>query len=190
MIEFDAVVLAGGSGSRLGGVDKALVQVGGQAMLTRVLTAVVGAQRIVCVGPRRDIDVAVTWCREEPAGGGPVAAVAAAMPFLTAEVVLLVAVDMPFVDLAAVRSLVPAVGDLDGACAVDDVGRAQPLLAAYRRDRLADALGRLGEPGGQRVRDLVAGLRLQRVPVGVAATDCDTAEDLRAARARAMGDRR
>lgn len=190
MIEFDAVVLAGGSGRRLGGVDKALVEVGGQDLLTRVLTAVVGAQRIVCVGPRRDADASVTWCREEPAGGGPVAGIAAALPVLAADVVLVVAVDMPFVDAVTVTSLVAAVGSLDGAVAVGDDDRAQPLLAAYRRDRLASALGRLGEPEGQRVRDMVAGLHLQRVPVGIAAIDCDTADDLRAARARATGGRR
>jgi len=132
----------------------------------------------------------VTWCREAPPGGGPVAAVAAALPLLAADVVLLVAVDMPFVDLAAVTSLVEAIGDVDGAVALDDDGRDQPLLAAYRRDRLAAALGRLGEPGGQRMRDMVAGLHLRRVPVGIAAIDCDTAEDLRAARARATGGRR
>jgi len=44
MTEFDAVVLAGGAGRRLGGVDKALVEVGGQDLLTRVLGAVAGAQ--------------------------------------------------------------------------------------------------------------------------------------------------
>lgn len=189
MIAYDAVVLAGGSGRRLGGVDKALIDVGGQDMLTRVLTAVAGAQRIVCVGPRRDIDTSVTWCREEPPGGGPVAALAAAVPVLAADLVLVVAVDMPFVGTATVTSLLAAVGDLDGACAVDDAGRDQPLLGAYRRSRLAAALGGLGEPAGQRVRDVVAGLDLRRVPVGAAAIDCDTAGDLRAARARAEGGR-
>ncbi|NJP68904.1 NTP transferase domain-containing protein, partial [Streptomyces spiramenti] len=36
---FDAVVLAGGAGRRLGGADKAAVRVGGRTLLDRVLTA-------------------------------------------------------------------------------------------------------------------------------------------------------
>ncbi|MFZ2514092.1 MAG: NTP transferase domain-containing protein, partial [Candidatus Lutibacillus vidarii] len=43
MIRHDAIVLAGGRGSRLGGVDKGAVPVAGRALLDRVLDAVSGA---------------------------------------------------------------------------------------------------------------------------------------------------
>ena len=36
---YDAIVLAGGRGSRLGGVDKGAVDIGGVTLLQRVLTA-------------------------------------------------------------------------------------------------------------------------------------------------------
>lgn len=185
---YDAVVLAGGTGRRLGGVDKALVEVGGTTMLTRVLAAVADAALVVCVGPRRDTARPVTWCREQPPGGGPVAGLAAAVPHLSSEVVVVLAVDLPFVDAATVAGLVAAVDDHDGAVAVDEDGRAQPLLGAYRRERLDAVLAAAGAPAGLRVRDIMTELDLRHLTVGAAATDCDTADDLRVARARTESD--
>lgn len=184
---YDAVVLAGGSGRRLGGADKALLDLGGEILLDRVLAAAAGADTVICVGPVRATAAAVTWCREDPPGGGPVAALAAAVPLLRADVVVVLAVDLPFVDRSTVTRLVAAVtgldgSDLDGSVGLDDAGRAQPLLAAYCVTALRAALGRLGDPVGARMRDLVAGLRLGQVAVGRAGTDCDTAADLAAAR--------
>jgi molybdopterin-guanine dinucleotide biosynthesis protein A len=188
-VGYDAVVLAGGAGRRLGGLDKALVDVGGQPLLARVLAAVKDAERRICVGPERAGFSDVIWCRETPPGGGPVAGLAAALPFVRAETVVLLAVDLPLLDAATVRSLAAAVGELDGAVAVDESGREQTLLAAYRVSALRAVLDRIGAPAGARMRDLVVSLRLARLPVGPAAADCDTAEDLRAARAEVEGSR-
>lgn len=186
-LPYDAVVLAGGTGSRLGGVDKAALEVGRQTLLARVLTAVAAADRCVCVGPARETATTVTWCREQPPGGGPVAALAAAMPYLSAEVAVLLAVDLPLVDAVTVAALVAAVADHDGAVGQDASGRAQPLLAAYRRLALARALASLPTVAGASMRDLTSRLSLCQVPVGLAALDCDTADDLAAARAAAGG---
>lgn len=186
-LPYDAVVLAGGYGRRLGGVDKAGLEVGGGTLLARVLVALAGAERTVCVGPERDTASAAIWCREQPPGGGPVAALAAAMPYLRERVVVVLAVDLPLVDTVTVAALVAAVADSDygGAVAVDGAGRAQPLLAAYRRVALARAVAALPTVAGASMRDLIAPLVLRRVPVGLAALDCDTADDLAAARAAA-----
>lgn len=182
-MRYDAVVLAGGSGRRLGGVDKARVEVGGEALLARVLAAVASADRRICVGPARDAPPTVMWCREQPPGGGPVAALAAAMPHVRAEVVAVFAVDLPFLDADTVESLLAAAVDHDGAVAVDRLGRVQPLLAVYRRTALDLALAAVGVPIGARMRDTIAPLRLAEVPAGRATIDCDTPEDLAAARA-------
>ncbi|MFD1214070.1 molybdenum cofactor guanylyltransferase, partial [Arthrobacter sp. GCM10027362] len=47
----DAVVLAGGRSSRLGGVPKALLEFEGRTLLRRTLDALSGARRIAVVGP-------------------------------------------------------------------------------------------------------------------------------------------
>jgi len=74
-----AIVLAGGSGTRLGGVRKPELRVGGVRLLDRVLSALVAADPVVVVGPE-DLAVpdGVRLTRETPPGGGPVAAIAAA----------------------------------------------------------------------------------------------------------------
>ncbi|MGB3830051.1 MAG: NTP transferase domain-containing protein, partial [Ornithinimicrobium sp.] len=78
-VAFAAVVLAGGQGTRLGGTDKALLDVGGASLLSRVLDAVNAAERVVVVGPRRPGFEHVCWTAEEPSGGGPSAGIVAGM---------------------------------------------------------------------------------------------------------------
>jgi molybdopterin-guanine dinucleotide biosynthesis protein A len=78
-----AIVLAGGGGRRLGGRDKPALPVGGRPMLARVLDAVAAAAPRVVVGPARDdLPADVVQRREDPPGGGPVAAVAAGLAAL------------------------------------------------------------------------------------------------------------
>ena len=105
-----AVVLAGGAGRRLGGVDKAGLVLGGRTLLDRVLAAAAGvAGRLVVVGPPRAVDLerAVIFVQEDVPGGGPVPAVAAALDATGgASVVLVLAVDLPLLTTAALARLV------------------------------------------------------------------------------------
>lgn len=189
-VGYDALVLAGGAGRRLGGLDKAGLQVGDRPLLDRVLDACRGAGRVVVVGPRRDTGRAAWWAREDPPGGGPVAAVAAGLPLTGAAVVVVLAVDLPFLDAGTVDRLAAAAGGRgDGAILVDAAGRDQPLAAAYRREALVSRIAGLGDPAGQAVSTLVRGLDLVRLPdVDAVAADCDTWEQLERARARADGE--
>ncbi len=50
-MDFDAVILAGGRSSRLGGSPKAGLVIGGQTLLERALQAARGALAMVVVGP-------------------------------------------------------------------------------------------------------------------------------------------
>ncbi|MGH8776871.1 MAG: NTP transferase domain-containing protein, partial [Jiangellaceae bacterium] len=47
---WDAVVLAGGRGSRLGGVDKPALRIGGRTLLDTALVATAAARSTVVVG--------------------------------------------------------------------------------------------------------------------------------------------
>ncbi|MEU9483264.1 DUF6457 domain-containing protein [Streptomyces decoyicus] len=78
----------------------------------------------------------------------------------------------------------------DGAMLQDASGRDQPLVAAYRAEPLRRELERVraehGTLAGLPLRALMAGLLLERVPdaTTTASFDCDTWEDISAARAR------
>ncbi|MFJ5883134.1 molybdenum cofactor guanylyltransferase [Kitasatospora cineracea] len=194
---YDAVVVAGGAGRRLGGADKPALTVGGRTLLDRVLAACADARQTLVVGPGRPTErTGLRWLREDPPGGGPLAAVAAALPAVTAPRVLLLAADLPFLDAATVRRLLAALdeagsrddgdGGWDGALLVDADGRDQPLAAAYRTAPLRAARTALGDPAGRPLRGLLAPLRLTRLPDPAgAAFDCDTWDELAAARDRA-----
>jgi molybdopterin-guanine dinucleotide biosynthesis protein A len=192
---YAAIVLAGGAGSRLGGVAKPAVTVGGVPMIDRVLSAARAGGRAVIVGP--SALVAATHTRtvqESPPGGGPVAAVGAAFDALRgelADVVAIVAADLPLLTADAIRQLVETVehGRVDGATYMDRDGRRQWLCGAWRTAAVAERLAAIreqrgGDLAGAALRDLFGSLAVAEVghdgdpPPWF---DCDTDDDIRRA---------
>ncbi|MEU0830695.1 NTP transferase domain-containing protein [Streptomyces sp. NPDC005969] len=191
MTVYDAIVLAGGAAKRLGGADKPALRVGGRALLDRVLAACPDAAATVVVGGRRPTIRPVTWAREEPQGGGPLAALSAGVRLTTAGHLLVLSADLPFLGESTVEELLAAAahGERDGALCVDQDGRDQPLVAVYRSEPLRRELALLaaehGSLAGLPLRLLTHELDLARVEADpLASFDCDTWEDLAAARAR------
>ncbi|WP_405868605.1 NTP transferase domain-containing protein [Streptomyces sp. NBC_01515] len=186
----DAIVLAGGAARRLGGADKPGLRVGGRALLDRVLTACADAGTTVVVADPRPTVRPVRWAREEPPGAGPVAALDAGLRCTTAEAVVVLSADLPFLEVATVRRLLTALrsSGAEGVLLTDADGRDQPLVAAYRASALRRELAALtdehGSLTGLPLRRLTGALELTRVPDPVASFDCDTWDDLATARAR------
>ena len=177
---WDAVVLAGGRARRMAGEDKLLLDVGGRSMLSRALDAVSGAKTLVVVGPPRAVDVSreLVWCREQPEGSGPAAALRTALSHVTAEHVVVVAGDQPFVDAETVGRLLDAVTS-DGAVAVDDSLQPQWLCSAWRTSALRTAALAANES----LRVALGSLAWRVVPVETTvALDCDTPQELQRAR--------
>ncbi|MEU9349927.1 NTP transferase domain-containing protein [Streptomyces griseoloalbus] len=184
------MVLAGGAARRLGGVDKPGVSVGGRALLDRVLAACAGARATVVVAGPRPTARPVIWAREEPPGGGPLAALDAGLRHITADRIVLLSADLPFLHRRTVEGLLTSLdrGTADGVLLTDSDGRDQPLVAAYRtaplRRELTALTDRHGDLTGLPLRRLTAALDLTRLSDPVASFDCDTWEDIATARAR------
>jgi molybdopterin-guanine dinucleotide biosynthesis protein A len=183
-----AIVLAGGAGSRLGGVDKASIDVAGRSLLERALAAVAGARATIVVGPDRDLPPGITGTQEQPPGGGPVAAVAAGLTSLSAQgvddgLVVVLACDMPFLGTGAVERLVATARDRrdrDGAAYVDARGRRQHLAAVYDITRLRTAIGSLDQVDGAAMRHVAELLTMVEIEADPETTlDCDTWPDVR-----------
>lgn len=108
---FDAIVLAGGRGSRLGVARKPELVIGGRRLLDIALAAVADARQVVVVG---DVEVPphVLRTREEPPFGGPVAGVAAGYVALPAHApwTVLLACDLPGAEAAVQRLLTRTLG--------------------------------------------------------------------------------
>lgn len=183
MTGFDAIVLAGGRSSRLGGSPKALLVRAGRTLLKTTLDAVSGAATTVVVGALGPAEVArlsssTTCCREYPPYGGPVAGIASGLSALPDDLgrdrerILVLGCDMPAVS-AAVRPLLDApagLADRDALLAQPEGGGPQYLVGLYRRSALERAFAEQ-RPAGRSVRSLLAQLRWSTV--AVPAGSCD-----------------
>jgi molybdopterin-guanine dinucleotide biosynthesis protein A len=168
------------------GADKAALELDGTTFLDRVLGAAAGvAGRLVVVGPPRPVHLerAVIFVQEAQAGGGPVPAVAAALDATGgADVVLLLAVDLPLLtsaDLGRLLSTLAGDPGAEAAAAIDHRGRPHPLLAAYRVDALGAAVAALdgsvrGAAASSLLPEAVAGVDLGPV----ATLNVNTPDDL------------
>ncbi len=196
---FDALILAGGRSSRLGGVPKQLLLFRGATLLERSLDAASGARRTVVVGPDPGrLPDGVLSCRERPEFAGPAAAIAAGLEVLSGgggetEYTLVLACDMPLVGDAVARLSSALAAELAaGGAGKPDVvmaasddgtpqGRAQPLAGFYRTAGLKKAVHGLAAKGALingSVRSLLASLDVQLVTVPAASTaDVDTWDD-------------
>ncbi len=187
---FDAIVLAGGRGSRLvdvvEGTVKPEVLVGGIALVDHVLAAVAGARRVVLVAPPQIARPGVVTVLEDPPDGGPVAGLAAGLAALQPEpsraprLVVVLACDVPHA-ARGLPSLLTAASDpdVDGARLVGAEGRPQHLVAAYDRAALDAAVAALPSVRDAAVRRLVEPMHLVDVPdTADAAADADTWDDV------------
>jgi molybdenum cofactor guanylyltransferase len=174
-VRWAAVLLTGGTGSRMGGADKALLAHGDRSLLDRALDAVALASQVVVVGPRVPTERDATFVREAPVGSGPLAALSAGVAALPdeLELVVVLAVDMPHVTAATVTRLVAAVGETSGAWLVDGEGRRQ--LAGVVRPAIVPPAA---EAAGRPMRVVMAHPDTVDVPATQEeAEDVDTWED-------------
>ena len=132
--EFSAVLLAGGASSRMG-FPKALARVGGVPLWQRQLDLLVklgpaelmvsaGADWVPGPGPWKVV-------RDRVSGLGPLGGIGAALGAMSTQLLLVLAVDMPFMSAAFLGGLVKAAGP-KGVVPVEN-GLFQGLAAIYPR---------------------------------------------------------
>jgi molybdopterin-guanine dinucleotide biosynthesis protein A len=184
--EFDAIVLAGGRGSRVGGAKPELPLVG-WPLLDHVLVGVSAASNRIVVGPVRRGLGEPTFVQEEPVGSGPVAAIAAAIDRVEQPLVAMLAADLPFIrsELDQLRVVVEISPDKDAAVLVDTNGRLNYLASMWRTSSLRRVIAELGDPIGLPVRALYESVATINVPdFDAHGADVDTPNDLAAAQER------
>jgi len=180
------LILAGGAGRRLGGVDKAFSPLHGRPMIELVLERLAPQTEVLAISANGDparfaafglpvLDDGVN------AGKGPLAGLAAGLEWAAAQnadALLTVPVDTPFVplDLADRLHRPPAV-----AFGANRVHHLVALWPASARAVLADSLA---GPGPYRVADFAAKLGMRPVRFGNGSkhfVNINTADDLAAA---------
>lgn len=183
--EYDAIVLAGGRSRRMGDVDKLGIVLTGLPLLAHACRAVDGARTLVVVGPAglRGTPPQAIVTREQPPFGGPAAALGAGVAALgshPADLVVVLAADVPRAADAVAPLLAAATTCRDGVVARSSDGHQQTLLAVYRHAALAAALAAHEPLTDLGVHRVLSGLDLDELhlPDAVLA-DIDTPADLR-----------
>lgn len=191
---FDAIVMAGGRGSRLGGVDKAAILLDGTPMVDRCIDAArnVGAARVIVAGPVGTGKGADAQVREDPPFSGPLAALDVSLRETQSPWVMVLACDL-VAPAEVVGQLVDTLreisDDVDGALLEDEDGYPQWLASVFRTDVLLAAIARyrsdVGTLEDASLRAVFQKLRLQRSAASPGSTkDIDTPEQLADARTR------
>ena len=130
-----AFLLAGGKSSRMG-ENKAFIDFRGQTLLEHALAALSEtARNVTIVGDPEIFARHGRVISDIFPGCGPLAGIHAALTHSSAELNLMLAVDMPFVSSGLVSFLIEAATERTATVVVPRTQRGlQPLCAVYRRD--------------------------------------------------------
>ena len=160
-----AAILAGGLASRLGGINKGALEVGGAAIVDRQLAALHSITRDVFVVGRPDPLWTARGLRivaDEIADAGPLGGVYTALVQSPADRTLVVGCDMPFLT-AGIFERLASVADADVVVARSPRG-IEPLCAIYGRACAAEIRARIAR-GVYEASTLPEGLRVAEVGV-------------------------
>ncbi len=162
-MEGTVVILAGGRGQRMGGVNKALLPLGSEAFLERQLrVASQWTDEIIVVSNDTDLNSYIrqlkSYIRIIPdlyKGEGPLAGLHAGLAAATRSNVWLLGCDQPFIDPRAANLLLDYMeqGTYQASLPILE-GRRQPLHALYRKETAETALSLL-EKGERRLLALL-----------------------------------
>jgi molybdopterin-guanine dinucleotide biosynthesis protein A len=190
------VVLAGGYGHRLGGVNKALLDIGGSTNIARVLTAlepICTDLTLVANDATLSSLPGIRLVRDTDPHAGVLPALAQGLEAADGSLAIVVACDMPFLNRGLLAEL------LRRATVADVViplvgGRLEPMHAIYRRAPALEAIHSALATGERRMTSFLNRLRVDRVEESIIRSfdpelhsffNINTPEDLERARALA-----
>ena len=193
-------ILAGGRGSRLGGVDKGALDLNGRPLLEHVLAALAPLAREIVVVANDDRlagDARLRVIRDPEPHAGVLPALLAALDTATSDLMLLVACDMPFVSRPLVEHLIELSAEYDAVVPNVD-GYEQVMHAIYRVGPCRAAVRAALEQGRRRMIAFLDDVRTLMVdesdlrpydPALRSFFNVNTPDDLALARQLADGDR-
>jgi molybdenum cofactor guanylyltransferase len=170
------IVLAGGMGRRMGGIDKGLVELDGRPMVAHVLARLSPQVGAVLMNANQNQDRYAAFgypVVPDAVGGfaGPLAGLHAGMTAALTPLVVTVPCDSPFLPADLVARLAAALARDDAQLAVARTfDQPHPVFALVRRDVLPHLAAYLNS-GGRKIDAWYATLRIVEVPFD----DCEAA---------------
>jgi molybdopterin-guanine dinucleotide biosynthesis protein A len=165
MADVTGIVFAGGLGTRLGGVKKALLEVGGRPIIERILDAIAPLSREVIVVDNDDSLALVSGTRIVPDSetrAGVLTALHSGLSAADGELCVVVACDMPFLNPELLGWLVDLAEDCDVVIPLT-AGQMEPMHAVYRRKPCLEAIGEALARGDKRMISYLGAVRVREV---------------------------
>ena len=132
------VILAGGSSRRMGR-NKALMEIEGEAIITRSYRTLATLFHEVIIVTNSPDEYAFLPCRKVAdicTGGGSIAGLQAGLSASNTEKIFVTACDMPFLNPDLIRLLCKTAGNSDAVVPLNGEGLREPLHALYNRSLL------------------------------------------------------
>ena len=161
------IVLAGGQGRRMGGVDKGLQPLHGEPMIAAVLARLAPQVSEILINANQNLDAYARFGHRvvpDAIGGfaGPLAGLHAGLGAATHELVVTAPCDSPFLPLDLVSRLTRALENNDVAVAKTGE-QPQPVFSLVRVSVL-DHLAKFLATGGRKIDGWYATLKVAEVP--------------------------
>lgn len=159
-----AAIIAGGRAKRLGGVDKSRLVVGGRTIISRqaeVLRQIADEVFVVGEYPGRPADLGLPGHDDLVAGVGAIGGLYTALEIASADLVLVVACDLPFLEASMLEHLCELAATADAAWVRTAAG-VEPLVACYRRGVRGKVRAAIDE-GRLKLADLSATLEIREL---------------------------
>jgi molybdopterin-guanine dinucleotide biosynthesis protein A len=196
-----ALIFGGGRATRLGGVNKALLDVGGQRIVDRILNAVralVDETVLLTNDAALEAISSLKLVYDATPHAGVLPALASGLAAAAGDVCIAVACDMPFVSTRLFEHLLDLQQRTDSDVVIPRTREyLEPMHAVYRRAPVERAIQQALARGDQRMISYLKDVRVQEVaeadwqrfdPGGRAFFNVNTPEDL--AEARRLADSR
>lgn len=176
------VILTGGRSTRFGS-DKSSASLGDATLLNHLLATLPENSEIFIVGPpENNLVRSAVFIEEEILYGGPLSAIASALPHIKSERIAIIATDMPLAGIFLASLFELDMFEFDAIIPRDESGFDQPLCAIYRTRALRSAIKSLGSPVDKSIKLLLRELNSQSYLINhqeqSRLRDVDTPQDL------------
>ncbi len=134
-----AVILAGGKGSRMGGIDKGLLELNGQPLIEHVMARIAPQVDKIIISANRNLERYQSYgypvITDQMTGKGPLAGILSALQHCQSEWLLTIPCDTPYIPTDLVARICNAATPVQAALyTVHDGERLQPLVSMLHRD--------------------------------------------------------